>query len=134
MFKTPELGLINILGNEMKIEIDSAMCDNLGADAFFNVASESITLREEYCNQHRFMVCLTHESIHAIFHELGAQLPIELEEIYVNTISKTLSSLVLALYASNICSAIPEDTGCDTEEPQDSEEPPEIPRCSAHSL
>ena len=96
-YRTPEIANLQVLGTNIDIIIDDNACNANGADGLFT--NSSIYLRSVYPSRDRYFVVLFHELTHAVIDELAPQFGIELEEILVNCISKTLGSVTETMVA-----------------------------------
>lgn len=127
MFKTPEFAFIKVLGKKITIEISGEKCDMLGADGYFNTQSETITLREEYESQERFLVVILHELGHALMQRIGTQFDTQLEEILVHCSSELSGVLISDLIESGVLAPTLDDSDESEDEPECSEEQLELP-------
>jgi len=96
MYKTPKkLKKINIMGTDVKIKIDNAMCAAHGAMGLHTQGN--IVLLSEYNGTAEFVDTLTHECFHALSYILGTQLDSHVEEILANTMGQINVKIINAL-------------------------------------
>ena len=101
MYKTPKkLKKINILGKDISIVIDDAVCQSQGAMGLFTTGV--IVLLSEYSSKAEFVDTFSHECFHALNYVLGSQLDPHLEEIFANTMGQMNVQLINALLKNNV--------------------------------
>lgn len=91
MFKTPNVGFVDILGQVIMVEIDDAECIKLDAVGLYS--NEKIILKSYYANKKDFIRVLYHEAFHALCESLGCQLDIHIEETLAHRVSILYSEM-----------------------------------------
>ena len=101
MYKTPKkLKKINILGKDIVITIDDAICQSQGAMGLFTTGV--IVLLSEYSSKADFVDTFSHECFHALNYVLGSQLDVHLEEIIANTMGQMNVQIIDKLLAAKV--------------------------------
>ena len=96
MFKVPKsLTSINILGLDVEIELNQALCCNENSYGMFS--HNKIILREEYESANDFIKTLVHETMHAHCHIVGLQLDLQVEEVIATTTERLFTTVTYKL-------------------------------------
>ena len=101
MYKSPKkLKKINIMGTDVKIIIDDALCMAHNAAGIY--INGHIVLKSVYGGTAEYVDTLTHECFHALSFILGTQMDPHLEEILANTVGQMNVKLVNKLLTCGV--------------------------------
>ena len=104
MFKTPKkLKKINIMGKDIKVCIDDAICASQGAMGLYT--NGIIVLLSHYPSSADFVDTFSHECFHALSGVLGTQLDPVVEEILANTMGQMNVHIINGLLKTGVFNA-----------------------------
>lgn len=91
MYKTPNVGFVEMLGQMIMVDIDDGLLAREEADGLYH--GEKITLKSYYSTKKDFIRVLAHESFHALCEALGCQLNLQMEETLAHRVSIMMAEM-----------------------------------------